>query len=90
MQPNDLVTAYFRLSEPHRQALGKLGITTIYDLLHHFPSRFEAAGSESAIAGLELGMDAAVTGVLEKLETKNRGSGASQFQKGTSATPVGA
>ena len=70
MQPNDLVTAYFRLSEPHRQALGKLGITTIYDLLHHFPSRFEAAGSESAIAGLELGMDAAVTGVLEKLETK--------------------
>ncbi len=70
MQPTDLVTVHFRLSEPHRQALRKLGITTIYDLLHHFPSRFEAPGHESAIAGLELGMDAAVTGVLEKLETK--------------------
>lgn len=70
MQTTDLVTAHFRLSEPHRQALTKLGIKTIYDLLHHFPSRFEAPGHESAIAGLELGMDAAVTGVLEKLETK--------------------
>lgn len=70
MELADLLTQHFRLSEPHRQALTKLGIKTIYDLLHHFPSRFEAPGHESAIAGLTLGMDAAVTGVLEKLETK--------------------
>lgn len=70
MQLSSNLTEHFRLSEPHRQALSKLGITTIYDLLHHFPSRFEAPGHESAIAGLTLGMDAAVTGVLEKLETK--------------------
>lgn len=70
MELADLLTLHFRLSEPHRQALHKLGIHTISDLLHHFPSRYEAPGHESAIAGLTLGMDAAVTGVLEKLETK--------------------
>jgi len=70
MELADLLTPHFRLSEPHRQALHKLGIHTIDDLLHHFPSRYEAPGQESAIAGLVLGTDAAVTGVLEKLETK--------------------
>ena len=70
MELADLLTQHFRLSEPHRQALHKLGIHSIGDLVHHFPSRYEAPGNESAIAGLTLGMDAAVTGVLEKLETK--------------------
>jgi len=66
----DPLTQHLRLTEAHRVALTRLGITTVRDLLFHFPFRYERAGMESPINGLTLGMDASVIGTLEKLETK--------------------
>jgi ATP-dependent DNA helicase RecG len=53
-----------------KSALKKLGITTVRDLLYHFPFRYEAAGGEASVSGLVLGQEVSVIGVLEKMETK--------------------
>ena len=70
MHLGDPLSEYFRFVETQKQALGKLGIKTVQDLLQHFPFRYEAAGEASSIAGLAPGQDASIVGVLEKLETK--------------------
>lgn len=70
MHLNDLVGAHFRLMEPQRAALARLGIETVEDLLYHFPFRYEAGGSEVAIAGLAPGAQVTIIGTIEKLETK--------------------
>ena len=70
MQLRDLLTQHFRLIDSQKAALGKLGVTTVKDLLFHLPFRFEAGGEESSIAGLSLGMEASIIGTIEKLQTK--------------------
>lgn len=70
MQLGGLVSAHFRLIDPQRGALARLGIETIEDLLYHFPFRYEQGGSEASIAGLIPGASVSIVGTLEKLETK--------------------
>ncbi|MES2203056.1 MAG: ATP-dependent DNA helicase RecG [Patescibacteria group bacterium] len=70
MQLGDSLSKHFRLSEAHTSALNKLGIKTVRDLLYHFPTRWEQAGSEAAIAGLVAGQEATIVGTVEKLEAK--------------------
>jgi ATP-dependent DNA helicase RecG len=70
MHPLDLITKHFRLTEPHRAALSKLGIKTVRDLLYHFPARYEQGGEGADVAGLVAGQEASIVGTLEKLETK--------------------
>ncbi len=61
---------HLRLTELQKSALSKLGITTVRDLLYHFPSRYEVAGEGAEIAGLVSGQDVSIVGTLEKLEAK--------------------
>ena len=70
MELRDPLTEHIRLTDAHKDALGKLGIKTVRDLLFHFPFRYDVAGEELAVTGLTLGMEASVVGTLEKLETK--------------------
>jgi ATP-dependent DNA helicase RecG len=70
MRLTDPLSNTFRLADTHKVALKKLGITTVRDLLYHFPFRYEQAGGEAAVAGLTAGMEASIIGVLEKMETK--------------------
>ncbi|HUD02449.1 MAG TPA: ATP-dependent DNA helicase RecG [Candidatus Paceibacterota bacterium] len=70
MRLTDPLSNTFRLADAHKAALARLGITTVRDLLYHFPFRYEQAGGEAAVAGLTLGMEASIIGVLEKMETK--------------------
>jgi len=67
---NDQLSEHFRLAEPQKLALKKLGITTVHDLLYHFPARFDQAGGESNVGQLQLGQEVTLVGTLEKLETK--------------------
>ena len=64
------LTQHFRLTDLQQSALAKLGVKTIYDLLHHFPSRYEVAGEGAEIAGLVAGQEASIVGTVEKLEAK--------------------
>ncbi len=60
----------FRLVDAQKSALQKLGITTIRDLLYHFPARYEVAGEGADISGLVVGQEASIVGTLEKLAAK--------------------
>ncbi len=64
------LTEHFRLTDAQKLALDRLGLKTIYDLLHHFPTRYEVAGEGAEIAGLVAGQEASIVGTLEKLEAK--------------------
>jgi len=70
MKPGDLITTAFRLTDTQQSALRRLGITTVRELLFHFPFRYEVGGGEASIAGLASGAEATIIGTLEKLETK--------------------
>lgn len=70
MQPNDLVTKHFRLVPSQVSALRKLGITTISDLVYHFPTRFESAGASAHARGLIPGTKVTLIGTLSQLKAK--------------------
>lgn len=64
------LTDSFRLTDAQKSALERLGLRTVRDLLHHFPTRYEMAGEGAEIAGLVAGQEASIVGTLEKLEAK--------------------
>jgi len=80
MHLNDPLTTHFRLTEPQKAALARLGVKTVRDILFHFPFRYDVGGEGTTIAGLVSGQASPVAGLrprevtlvgtLEKLETK--------------------
>ncbi|MDA8611360.1 ATP-dependent DNA helicase RecG, partial [Candidatus Pacebacteria bacterium] len=69
MNLSDPIEKSFRLIEPQKKALKKLGIETIKDLLYHFPNRYGDTATANSIESLEEGMDATIYGQIKKLDT---------------------
>jgi len=70
MLPTDLLTSHFRLDEPHKRALKRVGIYTIEELLLHLPQRYEDISSIQSVGSLEKDQDAVVFGQLGGLNTR--------------------
>lgn len=70
MRPTDPLSSHFRLDEPHRRALKRLGIATVEDLLLHLPQRYEDISSIQSVGSLVKGQDAVVFGQLGGLKTR--------------------
>ena len=70
MNPNDLLSAHFRIDAPHVKALKKLGISTVYDLLMHLPARYEDVSDIQSVGGLQKDQEAIVFGQLSGLKTR--------------------
>lgn len=70
MYPKDLLFSHFRLDEPHKKALKRLGISTIEDLLLHLPQRYENISDIQSVGSLHKGQDAVVFGQLGGLKTR--------------------
>ncbi|MFZ1987793.1 MAG: ATP-dependent DNA helicase RecG [Minisyncoccia bacterium] len=71
MQEQDPIEKHFtRLKPDQKKALHKLGIRTIFDLLYHFPARYEAAGPTGTIAGATAGAEVTLYGTVRKPETR--------------------
>ena len=68
MSPDDLVHLHMRLTKPQAQALKKLKVATVRDLLHHFPARYTEAVAPKHIAALAHGDTALVSGKITALE----------------------
>ena len=67
MKAEDLIIQHFpRLKPDQRKALTKLGLSTISDLLYHFPARYEAAGPSGTISGVSAGADVTLYGTVRK------------------------
>jgi ATP-dependent DNA helicase RecG len=64
------VSDLIRLKEPTKIGLAKLGITTVGDLLYHFPSRYADASTFASIASVLEGEVATIRATIKKIETK--------------------
>ncbi len=69
MKLSDKLEKEFRIAEPQRKALSKMGITTIEDLLYHFPVRYGDTSEIKTIDHLTKGDDAVVYGRITGLKT---------------------
>ncbi|MDP3996808.1 MAG: GxxExxY protein [bacterium] len=69
MDSNHLIEETFRLLEPQKKALKKLGLTTIRDLLYHFPVRYGDVSEMKNIGSLSAGETAVVFGRIGNLKT---------------------
>jgi len=70
MLPTDKITDTFRLKRSQEEALKKLGLVTLRDLLYHFPSRYENISAIKKIKNLMAGEEAIVYGHISKLKTR--------------------
>ncbi|MFZ2886358.1 MAG: ATP-dependent DNA helicase RecG [Minisyncoccia bacterium] len=70
MSPDDPLEKHFRLTSVQKGALKKLGVSTVRDLLYHFPSRYERGGSSGSAGRLVPGTKVSLIGILSKLEAK--------------------
>ncbi|HVU80229.1 MAG TPA: ATP-dependent DNA helicase RecG [Candidatus Paceibacterota bacterium] len=70
MFASDSLSKHLRVSEEHANALARLGIKTVRDLLLYFPFRYDMGGNEASVAGLAAGAEVSLIGTLEKLEAK--------------------
>lgn len=70
MRSDDEITKHFRLISTQIAALRRLGIHTIGDLLRHFPSRYESAGSSGEASRLVPGTKVILIGALSRLKAR--------------------
>jgi len=69
MNPSDPITEHFRIKPYQIQALKKLGIVTLHDLLYHFPARYEEPGVEKNINEVAAGDRVTLYGTIRNLKT---------------------
>jgi ATP-dependent DNA helicase RecG len=69
MKASDRLSETFRILPTQTQALKRLGISTIEDLLYHFPTRYGDTAEVIPIASLVKGMEATVFGEISGLKT---------------------
>ena len=69
MKASDRLSEIFRILPTHAQALKRLGISTVEDLLYHFPTRYGDTAEVIPIASLAKGMEATVFGEISGLKT---------------------
>lgn len=70
MDPYDPLANHLRLMTAHKQALHALGLSTVRDLLYHFPARYETEGTAQTIATLTRGTQVTLYGTLRKPEMR--------------------
>lgn len=70
MTPNDYIEKIFRLTIPQKNALKRMGLVTIKDLLFHFPSRYENSAEIKNIADLKEGDETIVYGKVLNSKTR--------------------
>src|SRR3989344_318275 len=70
MNANEPVENLTRITHAQRAGLKKLGISTIRDLLYHFPARYESAADIKKIEEVKAGDTATFYGQFSKLEMK--------------------
>ncbi len=69
MHPNHPLESHFRLLGPLKSALKKLGISTVEDLLYHFPVRYGDTAEARNVASLKKGDEAVIFGRISRLKT---------------------
>ncbi|PSO45198.1 MAG: hypothetical protein BRC25_02825 [Parcubacteria group bacterium SW_6_46_9] len=58
------------LRKKRKNGLNRLGLSTVGDLLYHFPARYHTEDTQTTVRNLSAGMDVVLSGKLQNLETK--------------------
>ncbi len=66
----DSLDTLFRLNKEVRSGLLRLGITTLRDLLFHFPSRYADSSLYTSISNIKDGTDVTIRGIIKKIAAK--------------------
>ena len=69
MHLNSPISDIARMTPPQKIALKKLGISTVHDLLYHFPARYGDTSETRSISSLGKGDTAVIFGKITKLKT---------------------
>ena len=69
MNLNTPLEKEFRLTLPHKTALKKMGISTVEDILYHFPVRYGDTGQVNYIENISKGDTTVVFGTISGLKT---------------------
>ena len=64
------ISSLSRINEIHADALKRLKLVTIRDLLHHFPTRYADSREVTATTNLEQGKPVTLYGVMEKVQVR--------------------
>jgi len=83
LHPDDHIKNHFRLKPFQENALKKLGLTTLRDLLFHFPSRYQMASERKPISALTPGCSATIYGTIRNLTTGKTFRGRMPIAKAT-------
>lgn len=70
MELNDTLISHFRLQTDQQQALKRLGILTVNNLIFHLPVRYENISDVQSVGSLIKGQEAVVYGQLTGLQTR--------------------
>jgi ATP-dependent DNA helicase RecG len=69
MRTNSTLIENYRLTEIQRKALAKMGISTIEDMLYHFPVRYGDTAQVAYVDNLTKGTDSVIFGTITGLKT---------------------
>lgn len=67
MHPHSPLSSIVRINQLHGEALKRLGLITIEDLLYHFPTRYADSREVTSTTNLEPGKPVTLYGVMEKV-----------------------
>jgi ATP-dependent DNA helicase RecG len=67
MQLDSPISSLTRINEPHAEALKRLHLFTVRDLLYHFPTRYADSREVTATTSLEAGKPVTLYGIMEKV-----------------------
>lgn len=70
MKPKDPLSVHFKLTPVQGAALRRLGLSTVEELLRHFPARYEMAGTSTQANTLIPGTKVTLVGTLSGLKAK--------------------
>lgn len=83
MHPADPLSKHFRLDKSHTEALKKLHIQSVQDLLYHIPTRYENISAIKTIDTLKKGDEAVVYGTIHDLKTRKSWKSRMNISEGT-------
>jgi ATP-dependent DNA helicase RecG len=69
MRTNSTLIENYRLTEIQRKALAKMGISTIEDMLYHFPVRYGDTAQVAYVDSLTKGLESVIFGTITGLKT---------------------
>lgn len=70
MNPSDPIQRHFKLTTAQTRALKKLGVETIYDLVYHFPSRYDVETAIKRVSDISSGETVTLYGRIHGLKTR--------------------